>query len=420
MAPTSAPYAYLRKSVIRRDEKTISPETQEREVRRLADFHGDNHGRLLVLADWDVSGRRESTNKRVEWLRLVEAIKAGDVTAVYSYSLSRLSRSSRVLLEFFDLCKDRGVPIRLAYDRIDTSTASGQLVATMLAAMAQFESDVASERVTSMYETKRANGEEIRTRERYGERDGQDAQAVLDAYREAGSFSGAARLLNERGVKPRDSERGWWSSSVAVVVKRLDPTIKSPGRGKRTPRQFILARLLQCPACGSRLTGSRLKEKNGGRRTRYACRFAESKPHPRSTVTEKLVLPAIQAEVAHLRTPEEVEIGDDEKERADLERRRMVVLDMAESGDIDRAERQRRLMRIGDAVAKLDGRRMVEPIPPVDWSWPPERLNAVLRAMFTSIQLDPNTFQPVAFEWTVPEWRARRARPSGKSSSSRP
>jgi hypothetical protein len=124
------------------------------------------------------------------------------------------------------------------------------------------------------------------------------------------------------------------------------------------------------------------------------------------TISENLILPGIQAEVAKLRTPGSVEMRDDETERADLERRRIVVLDMAESGDIDKAERQRRLVRIDEARAKLDGRRTIEEIPTIDWTWPATRLNAVLRAIFETIELDPATFQPVSFVWRVPEWRA--------------
>src|SRR4051794_30158223 len=112
----AAPYAYLRRSVIRRDQRTISPETQEREVRELAKRHNDNGTRLVILADWDISGRRQSKSKRKGYLQLLEAIQSGEAKAVYSYSLSRLSRSVKDLTELFDLCKDHGVPIRLVAD----------------------------------------------------------------------------------------------------------------------------------------------------------------------------------------------------------------------------------------------------------------------------------------------------------------
>jgi hypothetical protein len=47
----------------------------------------------------------------------------------------------------------------------------------------------------------------------------------------------------------------------------------------------------------------------------------------------------------------------------------------------------------------------VRAVPRIDWDWPPRQLNAVLRAIFEDVQLDPETFAPVGFTWTVPEWR---------------
>jgi hypothetical protein len=46
---------------------------------------------------------------------------------------------------------------------------------------------------------------------------------------------------------------------------------------------------------------------------------------------------------------------------------------------------------------------------PVDLSrinWAARPLNAVLRALFDRIDLDPATFQPMYFPWTLPEWRS--------------
>jgi len=59
-------------------------------------------------------------------------------------------------------------------------------------------------------------------------------------------------------------------------------------------------------------------------------------------------------------------------------------------------------------VERIDARRVVRAIPRVDWDWPPRELNAVLRALFVRIELEPDTFQPMpkGFIWTVPEWRS--------------
>lgn len=400
-------FAYLRKSSVRDPARELSHEAQEAAVRDLAKRHNDNGDSLTILADWDISGRL-GADKRPGYRALLEAIESGRATAVYSYSLSRLGRSVAELARLLDLCDRRGVPVRLYADPIDTSTASGRLLTNVLASVAQFEADVASERVRAAQAAKLARGEKLGTAWQYGEREGEDAAAVLAAVAEAGSYSGAARLLNERGVKPRNGKRGWWPSTVAVVAKRLNGESLAPTFTKNVGPDFILSKLLKCPTCGTLLTGMADREgRKGGPRIRYACRLGSVTPHPRMSVSEHLILPAIQAEADHLITPEQLEAenGDVEK-RAELEQRRARVLDMYEAGDLDRDEYRRRIDAIDQDVARLDARRVVTAIPRLDWSWQPRQINAVLRAMFSAIELDPESFTAIAFAWTVPEWRA--------------
>jgi DNA invertase Pin-like site-specific DNA recombinase len=412
------PYAYLRKSVIHRDQRTISPEMQEHEVRLLAARHGDNGTRLRILADWDVSGRRQSRKKRPGYLELVRAIETGECSAVYSYSLSRLSRSVSDLSDLFDLCRDHKVPIRLVADALDTSTASGMLTANILAGMAQFESDVASERVMAMYEQKRTNGEEIRTSRRFGEvrsradgtvvGAGEDEALVLAAFDEAGSYSGAARRLNAAGVKPRMAE-AWWGSSVAIIVQRNRPKIarRPPSRGMNAAGSaFAFARLLRCPTCERFLTGSSLREKNGGRRTRYACRNADAMPHGKVAITESIIAPWLQAEAARLRTPDRIETTAQAlEERADLDRQRRAIGDALVDGLYSREQAREKAAEIDARIMAIETVGQFVDVPQIDWSWPPARLNDVLRALWSEVKLDAN-MHPVSATWNVPEWRA--------------
>jgi len=400
-------YAYMRKSVARQDDPHNSAEAQEAAVRAMAARYGDTEG-LVLLSDWNVSGRK-GRDKRPGYDALWQAIEAGQVSALYSYSMSRLARSVVELLKLFEVCAGRHIPIRLEADVIDTSTASGRMIAGILAQVAAFEADVHGERLRAALAAKSARGERIGTVAFYGDKPGEDTEAVLAAFTDAGSFSGAAKLLNERGIRPRGSRRGWWPSSVAVVVRRIDPSLPAlrPTRGYAAGgTDFTLARLLKCPTCGTALTGTRDRD---GRRVRYSCRLGTSLPHPRISVTESHILPAIVAEVAHLRTPEQIETETgNPAERAGLDARRLRIIDMYDGGLIDRSDRDRRLAAVTDELQRLDARSVVLAVPAVDWTRPPHALNAVLRALFGRIELDPATFQPLptGYVWTVPEWRA--------------
>lgn len=423
------PFAYLRKSSVRDPERDTSPETQEREVRDLAARHKDVIADADMLSDWDISGRAKFTSKRPGYLRLVEAIQAGEVSAVYSYSLSRLGRSSTELSRLFDLCKERRVPIRLSKDVVDTTTASGRMMAGILAQIAEFEAEVARERVLASFVTRReralAEGgdpvEAVRSSRRYGEvksrknGDGtvtsigekDDPDAVIAAYREAGeSFSRAARLLNERGIPTRDGKK-WWASSVSVVMSRLDPEVRArrPTMGAKVASSegFALARLLRCGTCGHMLTGSRLPDGQGGRRVRYACRFAEGAGHPRVTISEHLILPVIEDEAARYRDPSEDDIEAVERRRQSLSDRRRRVQQALFDGSATREEANDEIRAIEADLARLDVpvRRDLR----LPAGMMPREVNAILRELFESIDLDATTFQPVKFHWRNPAWR---------------
>jgi DNA invertase Pin-like site-specific DNA recombinase len=407
-------FGYARKSVLRQDDPHNSAESQEAAVRGLAARHGDADG-LVLLTDWDKSGKL-GRDKRPGFDALWTAIEDGTCTALYSYSLSRVARSTEELRKLFVACQKRDIPIRLEKDVIDTSTASGRMVADILVSVAAFEAEVAGERLRSANAAKVARGESLRTSKFYGERPGEDTDVVLAAFAEAGSYSGAAKALNAAGVKPsrrptaKRREKGlppkWWPSAVHVIVKRLDPSVlpRRPVRGVAAgPAHFALSRLLACP-CGTLLSGARDRD---GRRIRYFCSGAAALPHPRTSISERLILPAIKEEVGHLRTPESVELTTgDEAERASLEAKRERIIDAAMDGTIAKPERDARLAAVAEALERLQVRREIIEQPHLDWTSPVATVNAALRALLTRVDLDPATFQPVGFEWTVPEWRA--------------
>ncbi|MCC8956132.1 recombinase family protein [Bradyrhizobium sp. Pear77] len=89
-----------------------------------------------------VSGARAD---RPQLAKLMAAIKAGDVVLVTK--LDRLGRSTRELLDLIERIGKAGAVFRSLGDPLfDTSSAQGQLLATMLAAIAQFERSLIAER----------------------------------------------------------------------------------------------------------------------------------------------------------------------------------------------------------------------------------------------------------------------------------
>src|SRR5690349_11951319 len=138
--------AYLRRS--RADEAragAISFEAQEAAARLQAKRWGFDDVELVV--DWGRSGGRGKESRRAGYMKLRDLIEAGQVTDVFSYDLARLTRSLTEWTRLADLATDRGVRIHLVKEGdFDFSTASGEMLANILASVAQAVRRWASER----------------------------------------------------------------------------------------------------------------------------------------------------------------------------------------------------------------------------------------------------------------------------------
>lgn len=412
----ATPVAYLRKSrVTLSSPGEMSHEAQLAAVRELAAANGDPEP--IVLSDWSRSGR--GTAGRPGYRELLRMIEAGEVSAVYSYSLSRLSRSMRDFAVFADLARRHDVPVRLAKDTMNVTTASGRLNTGVLALVNAFEAEVAQERAQDTIAARRARGDHVGSAP-YGyvlaggslhpdpER---PIQPVVDAYRESGTYAGAARILNASDALPPRGDK-WSGQGVRRIINRAMPeTASRDGRpGRKARKDFTLAGLLVCP-CGTTMTGRREPRRTPYgtyEYTSYLCwrgRYDASHQRP-YMVNEGVVMPWVQAEVARLRPSlDELELPGDGTDLDRLEAKRTRVVESFIDGLIDRAERDRRLGEIGDELARVEAVVGVMDLPQIDWTWPPEAVNRGLRAVLRSIQLGPD-LRPVAADWRVKEWRA--------------
>jgi DNA invertase Pin-like site-specific DNA recombinase len=396
------PVAYLRRSYANpRRPGAISHEAQLAAVHDLAGADAD---RLLCLEDWGRSGRAERQHLRGEYAHLRQMIVAGEVSTLYSYSLSRLARSTRELLDVAEACRDAGVPIRLVKEgTIDAATATGRLMLTFLAGIATWEAELAGERATEAAEIRRGRGDRLGA-PRYGTLPGEAAAAVVNAYNEAGTYLGAARLLTARGIPAR---RGAWHPlTVRAILERDRPDLipRERHQGARARGPHRLSGLLRC-ACGATLS---TMPRPAPQAVRYVCERGRSDPgHSRPfMVSEAKLLPWIMAEAGRLVTPERVQLAETAAaERAGLEAQRGRLLDMYQVGAIAREEWQTRLAAVDAAVARLDDGERIVAVPELDWTWAPEAVNAVLRALWSEIRLDEQ-MRPLEAVWRVPSWRA--------------
>lgn len=433
------PVAYLRRSngastVAPTDDKSqskghLSFKSQSDAVRSLAASRGDAD-RLEVITEWGVSGADRAGafggtrrgGKRRAYYELRTRIDAGEVSALYAYSLSRLARSTRELLDLAEACVAQGVPIRLAKEGdIDGTTPSGRLYLTVLAAVSTFEAEVSAERGKDRNDAMRERGDYV-GRNPYGTlidpathklvpdpATAPIVQRVIDLYTELKSPQKVARQLNAEGIPaPEGGTIGWRDGTVRRILAR-QPGAKPPAtvRGSRAVPSAMFARLLTCH-CGGRMTPKRKHYTTARGEPRmwmgYTCQTARVDGHhdgPQA-VAESVVIASAKAEAARLRLPDAVEMtAKADAEREDIAARRGRIVDALEAGTITRPEADERLARLAAKLAALEAGTDVVEVPALDWSWPPETVNGVLRALWSEVRMD-TTMTPVEFVWRLP------------------
>ena len=93
---------------------------------------------------------------RPELNKLKEKVREEDIVVIES--LSRLGRSTKNLLELVEYFKGKKVKLISTKENIDTESATGQLLLTVLSAISQFERDLTVERTKEGLVAARARG----------------------------------------------------------------------------------------------------------------------------------------------------------------------------------------------------------------------------------------------------------------------
>jgi putative DNA-invertase from lambdoid prophage Rac len=96
-----------------------------------------------VYRDDGLSGSLED---RPAFLALRSAIEKQEISAVFVTKLDRLGRSVAGLLEFYSFAEEAGVRVIVTEQGIDSGTAVGRLLRTILAGIAEFERDLIIDR----------------------------------------------------------------------------------------------------------------------------------------------------------------------------------------------------------------------------------------------------------------------------------
>ena len=152
MVPQKRVAIYARVSTV---DKGQDPETQLVGLREYATRRGfELVGEYVDYA----SGRRDD---RPHYRRLVEEARKRHIDVVLVWRYDRFARSTQALVQALQEFQRLGIDFISFQENIDTTTPQGEMIFTVMASLAQFESALISARVKAGMARARAQGKRI-------------------------------------------------------------------------------------------------------------------------------------------------------------------------------------------------------------------------------------------------------------------
>lgn len=98
-----------------------------------------------IYADDGISGT--NTKKREEFNRMIDGCKAGNIDMIITKSISRFARNTLDCLKYIRQLKDMNIPVLFEKESINTMDAKGEVLISIMASLAQQESQSLSQNV---------------------------------------------------------------------------------------------------------------------------------------------------------------------------------------------------------------------------------------------------------------------------------
>lgn len=374
---------------------------------RISDADGDDLGirrqealcrKLAAELGWavgdvyvDNSVSAWSRKPRPAYQRMLQDLRSGRIDAVVAWAPDRLHRSTEEHIAFLRLAVDLGFACQtINGGQMDTVTAGGMLTGKVLASIAEFESDLKSQRGKAKMDELRRNGKFTGGRRAFGLTEGRRALVPEEAARvrqAAKDILGGRRMYSvvqewntsgvttaagnrwrveslrdllisqwARGRSTDGSPAEWPALLDEATSLRLDVLLNDPARRRTRPetRRYLLTGFLRCGLCGSRMSHGT----NNGAYS-YRC-WNCHRLHVIAKDAELDVTNRVVARVNRIRLGELVvqtpSRSGAELELEDLEARGGELADMLADGELDRAAYARARDRLNGRIEEVKGR----------------------------------------------------------------
>ena len=110
-----------------------------------------------IFADDGISGT--NTKKRDEFNRMIDECMAGHIDMIITKSISRFARNTLDCLKYIRQLKDKNIPVFFEKEGINTLDSKGEVLLTIMASLAQQESQSLSQNVKLGFQYRYQQGE---------------------------------------------------------------------------------------------------------------------------------------------------------------------------------------------------------------------------------------------------------------------
>lgn len=201
---------YLRVSTDEQANSGLGLDAQRATIQTAADARG-----------WDVvwiedAGHSAKTLKRPGIVKALALLKKGEAQGFVVAKLDRLSRSVQDFAATMDTARKQGWALVAVDLGVDTTTPAGELVANVMAAVAQWERRVISDRTVDALAAAKARGTRLG---RPRAIDPVLLARIIDMRTAGGSLRQIATALNDEGVPTVAGGRCWHPGTIRGLLQ---------------------------------------------------------------------------------------------------------------------------------------------------------------------------------------------------------
>ena len=211
------------------DEQATSYEAQ---VEHYTDFIKKNPEWEFagIFADDGISGT--NTKKREEFNRMIDEAMAGKIDMIVTKSISRFARNTLDCLKYIRRLKEKNIPVYFEKENINTMDAKGEVLLTIMASLAQQESQSLSQNVKLGFQYRYQQGQITVNHNRFlGYTKDEKGQLIIDPdeavvvrriyreYLEGASLQQICRGLEADGILTGAGKQKWRPESVKKILQ---------------------------------------------------------------------------------------------------------------------------------------------------------------------------------------------------------